>query len=162
MGIVSHTIQAVRRTFEYSGRSTRAEFWWTKLVLFVLTASAEAFETWTILNFTLNPRVFIYVVYLEDILYLVTFLILISLTGRRWHDIGLPAWPVYLFFAVDGVFYVYGRFIEPGFLINYPSVYSAVIGLGLATLVVCIMPSQSGENRFGPNPHDPDPREVFA
>ena len=72
---------ALRRTFAYSGRAGRAEFWWWALVF----AAAQAALLWVGVNVP-------YISWPATLAWLLLFLPAVSATVRRLHDIGRSGW----------------------------------------------------------------------
>lgn len=68
----------------------------------------------------------------------------LAITTRRFHDAGLSGWLYVLAIIIGGIF-------------GSPAVQDTGLGLvgtaaSLAVLVVCLMNSKAGANRWGPNP----------
>ena len=148
--MVSFT-EAIRLFFQrytdFQGRSTRAEYWWVQLALFLfyllilaLLAATGGFEMFTDLDAieagTVTPefsRASLAIIGLGILAFLAIIVPAIALTVRRFHDAGLSGW-IYLGLIVAG-------------LIPYVGVLAS-----LASLVITILPSKP-DNRWGPNPH---------
>lgn len=110
-----------RNYFGFSGRATRAEYWW--VVLFVaITAALLTFLDLILFEDLLfevgvGPFVIVYMISL--------FFPYLALLVRRFHDVGMSGWLVLL-------------------------AYIPYVG-GLFAFVVSLIDSQSGTNRFGPS-----------
>ncbi len=146
------------KSLDFHSRSMRSEFWWVQLVytllLFVVFGIDGALGYDADSNLTPATTAF-------ELIVLVP---MAALTARRLHDVGLTGWaqvPLYLTYItyIPG----YEDFIFNGaerggaelvLLIVY-AVYSIWILLNL------IKDSQPGNNRYGPNPKDPNLSDVF-
>jgi uncharacterized membrane protein YhaH (DUF805 family) len=85
-----------------------------------------------------------YAVVICGLAILAVFLPLISLTVRRFHDRNISGWWYLALFVLGFVPYV-------------------GIVVGLAILVISVLPGTEGPNKFGPDPLRPEARaEVFA
>lgn len=95
-----------------------------------------------------NPFYWIYVVF-----GLVIFLPSIAVTVRRLHDIGHSGW-WYLLFAVLTALPCIPRLLH---LTGFWSIFLSTLALAasIAYIVIMCIDSQSGENKWGPNPKEP-------
>lgn len=129
------------RCFDYSGRSSRSEYWYA--VLFLLLASAAC----TIVDAAIGRPVF------SSLFNLLTFLPNISLAIRRLHDTGHSGWwllaPSVPTFATGFTLVLAGT--QAASLVG---VVGILAGLGaiVALLVWFCRAGTPGDNRFGPNP----------
>lgn len=129
------------RCFDYSGRSSRSEYWYA--VLFLLLASAAC----TIVDAAIGWPVF------SALFNLVTFLPNISLGVRRLHDTGHSGWwllaPVVPAFTVAFVAVLAGT--QAAALVG---AVGALVGFGvIVTMLVWFCRAGTpGDNRYGPNP----------
>ncbi|HET9640323.1 MAG TPA: DUF805 domain-containing protein [Allosphingosinicella sp.] len=152
--------EAFRRSFDYSGRSRRKEYWSYALFAFVLLNIVSVIETklgWR------APRgaggrdgsLFGSIV-------LVTLVVPgLAVAVRRLHDSGragwwlaLPAAPI-LFWIVALI----GGFSSPGL---FKPVLVAILVTPLVILVLMCLPGTRGPNRFGPDPKGVDLADIFA
>jgi uncharacterized membrane protein YhaH (DUF805 family) len=67
-----------------------------------------------------------------------------AITVRRFHDVGFSGWLYVLAIIISGIF-------------GTPALKDTGLGLiataaSIAVLVVCLMNSKAGANRWGPNP----------
>ncbi|MEM1375365.1 MAG: DUF805 domain-containing protein [Pseudomonadota bacterium] len=149
--------KAVRLTGHLRGRSTRAEFWWVALPLNAVMYG---------LSYTMvpaSPDDTVQSQPLDVAAYLLTLPTLASLHARRFQDVALPA---YLALAVTAVFLADFAFVllSP---YGYDPVgeghYAVLILLaiaGMVSLIVCLLPSQKGANRYGPDPFERQPEDL--
>ncbi|MBB5666279.1 uncharacterized membrane protein YhaH (DUF805 family) [Rhizobium leguminosarum] len=129
-----------------SGRASRSEYWWFMLfyflALFVLGFLAGVLAFATSGGGAASPVS--YAVVICGLAILAIFLPLISLTVRRFHDRNISGWWYLALFVLGFVPYV-------------------GIVVGLAILVISVLPGTEGPNKFGPDPLRPEARaEVFA
>lgn len=147
----------------FNGRSTRAEFWWAQLFLFLVNL---------VLNFVLKSVPFLGVVWSLAIL-----LPSLAIATRRLHDINRSGWWLFGYYALTGILAAIMGFVLGGavyaafFGLGNPSAMSELIGeavlthlgmflsCGLIILVLAIwyliwMVKPSGpDNQYGPNPY---------
>ena len=147
-------IQAIttclRKSFQFSGRASRPEFWWFTLA-YIATAPA--------ILYLLDVK--LYGVDFDDPLTLApfteTFTLLtlpatLSVTLRRINDIGAPGWVAMSIVAASFALSYGVQFFD---LIDRPwffNLYMAVLILNLFVLIFAIRPSSPTPNRYGPNP----------
>ena len=143
--------KAIARTFDTKGRTSRPAFWWVFLCFVFATMALVALD-YLLFEHVLDAPVEVYFP-LTDTFYFISLLTMTTLTMRRWHDVGILSWPVIVIVAVDVVTMIstYGK--PEVTLINNPLFLVAAIA-GLASLVVCILPSEAQKNRYGPNPSE--------
>ncbi|WP_425099918.1 DUF805 domain-containing protein [Tropicibacter sp. S64] len=114
----------VFKAFDFSGRATRAEFWWAFLGLGLLTCGALAMDVYTLISLDLADIGMSSLI--TPWLFLLTFIPYLSLRVRRLHDIGRSG----LFLFLDVV---------------------PIIG-PILTHIMLSMPSQPEENAWGQPP----------
>jgi uncharacterized membrane protein YhaH (DUF805 family) len=71
---------------------------------------------------------------------LIAFIPGLALSVRRFHDVGMSGW-IYVALYVGSI--IFGI-------------------VGLAIIVIALLPSQESSNKWGPNPKDPFDSDVFA
>lgn len=109
MGIVEAVKSAARRTFDYSGRSSRSEYWWFVLVFFLmffgptlilfLIRGGDAFEPQVEPVGAVN-----WIVGVISMLLQVAMMVMgLSLGVRRLHDSNKRGWWLLIFFAPLGL-----------------------------------------------------------
>lgn len=117
------------------GRTSRSEFWWicafVKIVTYLLLTVITFF-----LNHVLGPEVYhqhTWMLYVPNIIVFCLNLLLLNLSIRRMHDLGLSGW-----FAI---------------LLFLPL-------LTILFMLICVLPSQHKSNKYGPDPTS-DPEQHF-
>ena len=140
MGFREAVTACIQDYYTFSGRARRSEYWW--FVLFVVVA--------TFLLAGVDA-----VIFGEDMLLglnglfgLLTFLPQISVSWRRMHDTGRPGW----FNLLPAVPIVSLLMIGSGDPVPELVLLYGSVALAIVVLVWLALPSQSGENRFGPEP----------
>lgn len=135
--------RCLRLFVDGKGRARRAEYWWWAgfcaaigVIAYMLDAALFGFNA-----YTGAPN--------SQALYALASLALlaptISVTSRRFHDVGLSGWLVAVAFAL----YVVGAMMMASYIEAGAVLAGATV---LALLVVAIIPSRPGENAYGPNP----------
>lgn len=141
----------------FRGRSTRAEYWWAMLGIFVISCILS-FLKWETLNGLFSLAVIIpnY-----------------AIMTRRFHDAGYSGWVVLALifaniiaaalwgFALGSA--VLSALTDPTALLNIISSHIVLIGLGglislaagIIALVILVRPSVP-DNQYGPNPYGED------
>ena len=164
--------EAFKRAFDFDGRSRRSAYWW--FALFIVLGGAVSniiddyvavpgLETWPVIYY-----IFYAVVVLPDL----------SLGMRRLHDTGRRGWLYVIWIIVS-----YGSILlpEPNYEINIPdgetvsawdligygmiyNIITVFIFLGLMILIIFLLTrdSQSGLNRYGPNPKGLGNPDIFS
>lgn len=153
--------KAVRLTGRLRGRTTRTEFWWVALPL------NGAMIGFAAADMRVFPDVHLGYLTFTDTAYLATLPTYASLHARRFQDAGQPAvlaLGVTAVFLLDALVYIFAgnSLLDDDLSISPFLVLMALAGL--FSLVVCLLPSQPGRNRYGPDPHEPatdDLAEVF-
>ncbi len=126
--------------YTFSGRARRPEFWWFWLFLVVVSLVLSVIDS---------------VIFGRDMLLglnglfgLLTFLPQLAVAWRRMHDTGRPGW----FSLLPVVPTVPLLIIDPGDPVPELVLLYASVALVIVVLVWLVLPSRSGENRFGPEP----------
>ena len=156
--------QGFRGYVGFSGRATRAEYWWW--VLFVFLASLGCSIVDGIIGAATGRNIFGVFQFLFS---LATFLPNIAVTARRLHDIGKTGWwqaiwyvlpflawvtAVGLWFVAVASAVVLGWFTPAFALAIIVSIIAFFLSLGVIVWSVLWMVRQGqlGPNRFGPDP----------
>jgi len=168
---------ALRKTFRYSGRASRSEFWWLFLAAFVFFIIAVKldilfFGQGTIGAAQVGDQVQ-YGVYADGpfgvAAALLAFFPMLAACVRRMHDRGRSGWWIampYLLFAVGFAYAIFAyRVLHAGTvdgngtihfsgLAAVPMIIVLFAGLGILiwNFISLILRSQNGPNRYGPNP----------
>ncbi len=148
----------------FRGRSRRSEFWWWALLIFVA-------------SFVLSINVRQYSVE-ESFLVIIEMLLMLTVTIRRLHDSGKSGLWLWLFLAfrisnqvyasVSGVSWELRRINQAIFpaesdYSQFVNLYGtelmivriltlATLGLGITVLIMCLVDSAPGDNKYGPSP----------
>ena len=190
MTFVEAVKQCLRKYGDFSGRATRAEFWWWTLAVFigsvifsVVDSSITSFVSGD--GYAFSP--------LSSIFSLATLLPGLAVTARRMHDICKTGWwqlawyaipimvwmitAVLFFIAIAIAFSTSGdirawEFETADFNVMAVAFVPALIALAVAlavTLAVVVWavvwmvrPSQDGSNQYGPDPRAWDDEEAGA
>ena len=139
MGFPESIISVFAGTFRFSGRAPRSEFWWFFLFEIFAVIVLAMIDAKTVMQVIAqssgSPDLFtglnpfaLTLVYYS----ILTFFPRMAVTVRRLHDVGLSGW-FYLIYFVP------------------------VVG-GLVVMIIMMLPSESGGNKFGP-PHNRFHRE---
>ncbi|WP_039018974.1 DUF805 domain-containing protein [Halocynthiibacter namhaensis] len=161
---------SLRKSFSFSGRSDRGEFWPFALFCLALVYLAQSADALLHANSDWEPPVrysFGHVYYelaadtLLSPIAVIALIVPICAAGwRRLHDAGKPGWYLLIPLAFSAVFIAVAPFLNREtvgislirFLVtSAPIMY---LGLWLAVLVWLINPSEPTTNKYGPNPKE--------
>lgn len=157
----------LRKYFTFSGRASRSEYWWFFLFCILgglIASSAEAFIN-GVSGTPQGPTL------LSGAFNLVTFIPGLAVGWRRMHDTGRSG--LYLFYpaiALVGLLIFVG-FVSPGggTDVDFSSIMETTFGLIIAAALFVVAlsplivlwwltrPSEPGQNKYGPNPHEVSP-----
>ncbi len=182
MRIDESVMTCLRKYADFTGRATRAEFWWWCLAIFLVSMALNIFQ-FLLALISLVPLLgflglFSIIFNLLGLaLSLGTILPNLAVTARRLHDIGRSGWWILVWFAayfsaaiplivgliLGFVALEFDRFIWDrgweSFYLWAPVIVGAAIsllaGLGLTTWIIIWLVKQG---QTGPNQHGPDPR----
>lgn len=168
MTILGNGARVLSRTFEYSGRAGRIEFWWwarllfgVQLVLFAILTTIEVLTTRSVPDL---PGLLLEFATVAVLVTVFAFFPTLALVVRRLHDTGRSGWWVLLWFVVPSfawvIFLVIGfTTFARGFGGGDPSLVPAIVSLGVATAVSVVVAlwtlwclnrdGDNGPNRFG-------------
>jgi uncharacterized membrane protein YhaH (DUF805 family) len=168
LGPIRATTTCLRKSFDFSGRATRAEFWWFAPIAVTLPVASVLYLPPQITGFgTLLAKVLMFGVLATPF---------IAAASRRFHDIGEPhdefwrgigpslgvvVFGFTLAFGMFAISTIWGMLIGlmvaiPSFLLFLACLFIAPGTLG-ATIGQLLVPSSPGPNRYGPNPHEVSP-----
>ncbi|MGB0900843.1 DUF805 domain-containing protein [Halocynthiibacter sp.] len=159
-----------RKSFTFSGRANRDEFWPFAFFCIALTFLADSLDGLLYANTDWEPPVrysFGNVYYqldadtlLAPIAFVALLIPMCAACWRRLHDAGKPGWYLVIPLIFATMFIIFApilnrdtvgisvvRFTETAAPVMY-------IGLWLAVLVWLINPSESTTNKYGPNPSE--------
>jgi uncharacterized membrane protein YhaH (DUF805 family) len=172
-GVGMGPAQAIRtglgKSFQFSGRASRSEFWWFFAAWAAVVLCLMAFVTWTQ---TLLPGHLTTIVAWKCLKAAVVLLFLLPLgiSARRHHDSGIPAL-LSVAAAVPGLVLVVGSLLFIPALLGLTA-YSAISLFAIYLLVwqieafvlyfllialsalVALWPTQTATNRYGPPPFE--------
>ena len=137
---------SISKIFQFQGRSRRSAFWWTQLLVYIV-------------SFILTPIVGI----LLDLL-------TIPLTFRRLHDTGRSGWwwgigallklAFIIFFGYDCIMTIMNSQQIINLLLKY-GIFAIVIGIyQIVLLILCCFDSEQFENKYGASPKYVDDTNV--
>jgi uncharacterized membrane protein YhaH (DUF805 family) len=190
MSPIGWALSPLKRYAEFSGRSSRAEFWWFFLGLFLLYM-----VMWFVLFGALfssiatagsNPNVGILGAIgvggiFMGLFWLALIIPTISVQVRRLHDTNRSGWWLGAFYLLYAVYFVamigsIGSAMSaaaagatdappapnPSMLIGSMLLGFVMFVYGITLLVFYCLPGTKGANRFGEDPYGADVGEVFA
>jgi uncharacterized membrane protein YhaH (DUF805 family) len=146
--------QALRRSFDYSGRSRRMEYWSYALFTFVLQWLVGGAENLLGLRFGERGGP------IQSLLLLALVIPGLAVSVRRLHDINRTGWWLIMPFApiLFWIAALVGRFNALGL---FRIVMVAMLVAPLALLAMMCVPGTKGANLYGPDPKDRDLAETF-
>ncbi len=140
---------AFKNAFTFSGRATRAEFWWFALMYWLLILAASFIEADIIqpaLKWQFNYAP------LLDTMILCLAIPMASVGARRLQDTGFHGWPApteqVLIICSLVPYWVLGKDLS-----ITPYIEWAATFFFIAIFLACLYPSQPRPNRFGFDPH---------
>ena len=146
MGFREAVTVCIQDYYTFSGRARRSEYWW--FFLFILVAS----------NLLAVVDVILFgedmVLGLSGLFALLALIPQLAVAWRRMHDTGRPGWfnllPVAPLVLLLPPLIIGRSLFDPADAIIL--FYFSLIISAIVVLVWLVLPSQSGENRFGPEP----------
>ena len=166
MSPMDWAVRPLQKYAQFSGRASRAEFWW--YMLFVVVAAVVL----AIVESALGLQA-LFLIYgpMTVILVLATFVPSLAVQVRRLHDTNRSGWwllGMYIPYAI--MLALMPSMMTPGEG-GIPNLGSAAIA-GLLSLIVMVMAivllvfyvlrGTSGPNSYGPDPYGADVEQVFA
>ncbi len=137
-------------SFNFSGRSSRAEFWWIFVIslgLFVVAGilDMQFFDTldWAD-TYAYWP--------VSDTLTILLTIPLASLGCRRMHDIGVTGIPAIIFQFGSAIWMI--SLIGKPVSENTTPLEIAIYGTAVLLLILALIPSKPEPNKYGPNPNE--------
>lgn len=148
----------LRKTFVYSGRARRPEFWW----FFAFSLFLD--RILALLGVRLGG-----VIPLQDVAALALLLPILSVSVRRLHDVDLPGWWIALHaglvVALTLVTQVWLAQGAPETLLSTIGGYALIAAVAVVSLWLLwnfLRPSMDGPNRYGDAPRPQRARPAFA
>lgn len=150
---IGYVLKCLRLYFDGRGRARRSEYWWWTLGVFLASIVAYVIDVglFGFNSYTSQPNTQA----VSTILSLAVLAPGISVAARRFHDVGLNGWLVGAFFLV--------LFVGAGVSAVMPPLGGLIIlAAVIAMLVILVLPSKQGSNRYGPNPKEQVDPQVFV
>ena len=148
MSFFDAVASAFRRYFDFSGRSSRSEFWWFFLfcvLLYMLTFSLTINELGQIDES--NPEAFLSKALTSwfGLAFILTLIPSISISIRRFHDINMSGW----WYAVLQIL--------PSILAQLIPIFNFISFMALLVYLYFMCKEGGGDNQYGSNPlHNKD------
>lgn len=144
-GVTDSVLSAFRRVFDYTGRSTRSEFWWFSLLSLAMNIASYRVSNYVfkvIMGINNNESVFLLSIFASLIVALVTLIIWLPLAIRRVRDAGKsPFWV--MSYALPISMIVGAEFIKGEYLRNFFIIYTIIFWIVIIGMVVVyLMPSK--------------------
>jgi len=140
-------IQVMKKAFRFSGRARRREFWYFTLFYAIGYAITRGCDALFQLSF------------LSILYWLFMFMPNLAVSVRRLHDVGRSGALAFVNLAASVVMKMTG---SEAFISHYPSAstvtlvaIAAVLVTALLLFIFALKDSQTGSNRYGPNPKGP-------
>ena len=158
MNPFEYAILPFKRYFDFSGRSSRSEYWWYTLLIFLVQLIFEIINTVTFDPWSYDSFRFIDLITI--VWTLCTIIPSIAVSVRRLHDINRTGLWLILFVGLYFLAAIFGIMgvvlIELGdfgsFGILFILMIATTIGVSIWALVWYCLPPVDKDNRFGPNP----------
>jgi len=148
---MNYYLSAFKKYAVFSGRATRAEFWYFVLFHTIVYVGLLVVDT---ITGTYNPSTPQYAGLLSSLYLSATFIPFLALGVRRLHDIGRSGWLIGIYFVLlEYTSKVISLYPEASIL-HYllpPILFIAIIILLIVLLIFFVMDSKE-DNQYGPNP----------
>lgn len=155
MGPAKAIGSCLSKSFDFSGRAARSEFWW--FVGFTLLLGLVTLLMIDIPLFGFDPRTQNGNAPASTLAGLAILPATLSVFVRRMQDRGLVGWPAAAIFVASAVLSVALRRL-PGMYTPATSTIDLVVtGLLIAVLLIALLPGTPGPNRYGPAPKEVTP-----
>ena len=159
--------RALKKSFVFSGRARRAEYWYFMLFnILVVLAILALLVPFVVIIALLpvshplsSPHVILLSILIPPSLYmLVIFLPMLALSVRRIHDINLSGWWILLSFLLPMISEIVLLFFKfNGTTLPDLRLFDWLLQLpSIAIVILAMIKGNEGENRFGPDPKDVD------
>ncbi|KFE41535.1 DUF805 domain-containing protein [Staphylococcus agnetis] len=148
----------------FQGRARRSEFWWNALWILILGIALFLSIILYVLLTPMSPDIIDNVQFIIGVYVIIGSVSILSLLVRRFHDNGFSML-IPIIFVVFNVFYtIFNNVLilfEEFILVNdiilwvyFISLFLRYFSLGLHIfiLVICVMDSKIGANKYGPSP----------
>jgi uncharacterized membrane protein YhaH (DUF805 family) len=147
MGPAQAITTCLAKSFQFSGRASRSEFWWFTLLSIAVTLALLFAIDVNLLGLDLASD-WLYAP-VSDTFGLLMLPATVSVTARRLQDRGLPGWPAALCLAA-----VYAITFIPTVMetTRYDGPLFVLAAANLVVLILALLPSTPGPNRYGSPP----------
>jgi uncharacterized membrane protein YhaH (DUF805 family) len=155
MGAAQAIRTGLAKSFQFSGRASRSEFWWFLAFTFFLPLSIGAMLDRLIFGHNIFKDDGI--AYLTEAFFLLTFPASAAVTARRLQDRSLPGiWAAVALVLLTAFSYLddaHGLIdVQP-----YRTLLIILAVLNIAVLIIVLLPSTPHPNRYGPPPSEVTP-----
>lgn len=156
---IAWVLLPVKRYAQFSGRSSRAEYWWFTLVSTAAGFAFDAIDRAIGSGFAILGLIFTVGLFVPSL----------SVTVRRLHDIGMSGWwmlaalaPAF-FFGMQSSFNRLESEFNGGTAANSSLLSISLFVIVCLALAVCLaLPGKKGSNRYGGDPYDGSGANAFA
>lgn len=119
-------VEAIRRYVDFTGRSTRTDFWGAVIIWFILSWCLSILDFYVFASGDVESYVSNFSP-LSSIFFLLTIVPLISVSVRRLHDINLRGWWLLIMFTFVGIPMLFALMLMPTWPLT--NVHGAVPGM---------------------------------
>ena len=158
--------RVLKRGLQFRGRSQRSEYWWWALFVALIDIAASVAETQVDMPYYFGMSV------IGLATYALYFIPDLTVGWRRMQDTGRPGWIYAIFvvlaFAVSFMpesWFGFDALLESNVALGNLPVglfgMGAYLVLFMIMIILLAMPSQRGDNRYGPHPFEDRGVDVF-
>ena len=141
----------LRKSFTFSGRAPRSEFWWFQAFLLLMILALFACDFF-LLGVGRGEEITLFLP-LTDTFTLLTLPAFAASISRRFHDAGLPGLPASAAIVASYASqFLFAHKPTGGLPVEWVPLLVEVL-----LLLVAVLPSRRSENPYGPNPHEVTP-----
>ncbi len=155
MGPIRSIKTCLAKSFQFSGRASRSEFWWFTLILIIVLVGVLLLIDISALGFDFEGTAAYAPV--ADTLGLLTLPAGMAATARRLRDLGLPGWPAALALVATYATSFIPTTPSTTFAVGLDWISYVLSAVNLAVLFIAAFPSTPGPNRYGPPPSEVTP-----
>ncbi len=152
MGPIQAITTCFAKSFQFSGRASRAEFWWfTLFVNVVLLVAFGVFDVW-LYGIDLYDEHSIAPA--TELLCVVMFFPATAVTMRRLHDCGWQGWPAPVVIAGFYLTSYITMLMKDETWPWISQLETGLLTLNVVLLIAALFPGKPGHNPYGPNPNE--------
>jgi uncharacterized membrane protein YhaH (DUF805 family) len=158
LGPIRSIITCLRKSFDFSGRATRAEFWWFLLAIWIVVIGGFYLIDLKLYGLDFDDPTAL--APFADTINLLTMPASLSVTKRRFNDAGFGnqvGWLAVIITFVSVFLSFYGQLFDVFNIPSFSTIDTSLIILSLLVLVAAIKRSSPCPNRYGPNPREVTP-----